>query len=660
MPEWAVWAIILFPLTAAGFNGLFVRPTLGSTSRVAAATTITAIAASLALSIWALSEVFSNERVSLPTHEVLAIGQDFTGGTARGISLQIGLLLDGLTAVMLIVAASVSLLVQIYSHGYMSHDSGYVRYYTYMPLFTAAMFTLVLANNLVLLYAGWELVGLSSYLLIGFWFHRPAAAAAAKKAFIVTRFGDFFFLLSIVGIYFLWPDGEAVTFVINDPSAPTDIIRAAGTAIAGTSLTLIALGIFAGAAGKSAQFPLHVWLPDAMEGPTPVSALIHAATMVAAGIFLVARFLPLFEADGAEAARTTVTVIGVFTVIFAASMGLVMNDIKRVLAYSTVSQLGYMMMALGLGAIGPAIFHLFTHAFFKALLFLGAGSVNHATDTFDMRQMGGLRRAMPWTYVTFLVGALSLAGLPPLSGFWSKDAILGFAWSHEGVLSQIVFWGGGFGAFLTALYVMRAFYMTFHGTYRGNSGTNASGHENEFPEGVHESPAVMVAPLVVLATFAIGAWVVDAPGVHFLTDLLEPLGAEAEKLALAPIMISTAAVLAGIAVASWLYRSGAVSAPAMSERFRPLTRLLTNKYYMDDLYEGVIVRRALFRGVWRAIAWFDSDRGVVDRAVNTVGLLGRNVGRAVARAQSGQLQAYAAVFSLGVVVIFAVYAVWGG
>ena len=646
MPEWSVWAIILLPLLAAGINGLFVRPMLGGTNRVAAASTIAAIGASFLLSLWALSEVLADHRLTFPTYEVLAAGN---------LSLRVGLLVDGLTAVMLIVVTSVSLLVQIYSLGYMGRDDGYVRYYTYMPLFTAAMLTLVLANNLILLYAGWELVGLASYLLIGFWYQRPAAAAAAKKAFIVTRFGDFFFLLSILGIFFLWPDGQPVTFVIDDPNAPTDVLRLAGNAIVGASLILIALGIFAGAAGKSAQFPLHVWLPDAMEGPTPVSALIHAATMVAAGVFLVARFLPFFQADGAEAARTTVALIGVFTAVFAATMGLVMNDIKRVLAYSTISQLGYMVMALGIGAIGAAMFHLLTHAFFKALLFLGAGSVNHATGTFDMRETGGLRKAMPWTYATFLLGALSLSGIPPFSGFWSKDAILGHAWALGGTVPQIVFWGGAFTAFLTGAYVMRAVYLTFHGRYRGPAASQAHGSDGH--GGPHESPLVMVAPLVLLALLAVVAWVANAPGVHVVTDLLEPLGAEAEHLLAVPIAISVAAALAGVAVATALYRSGATEATTISARLGPLVRILRNKYYLDSLYEDLFVRRAMLQGLWRSLAWFDSE--VVDRAVNTVGLVGRNVGRAVARAQSGQVQTYAAVFSLGIVAIVAVYAVWG-
>ena len=401
MPEALVWLIIAAPLAAAVINGLIIRPMFGPVTRLASGVTIAAIGLSFLLSLWALSAVWTDHEVVLPLHEIVRVEE---------FALRIGLLLDGLTAIMLVVVTSVSLLVQIYSHGYMSEDRSYVRYYTFMALFTSAMLTLVLANNLILLFVGWELVGLCSYLLIGFWFTRPAAAAAAKKAFIITRFGDLFFLLAILGIFLLWPDDAPVTFVLSDPDASMDLLRAGGTVLTGASLTFICLGIMAGAAGKSAQFPLHTWLPDAMEGPTPVSALIHAATMVAAGVFLVGRFLPLFEE--AETARTIVALIGGFTVVFAASMGLVMNDIKRVLAYSTISQLGYMFLALGLGALGPALFHLFNHAFFKALLFLGSGSVNHATGTFDMRLMGGLRKAMPLTYGVFLIGSLSLAGIP--------------------------------------------------------------------------------------------------------------------------------------------------------------------------------------------------------------------------------------------------------
>ena len=462
MPEALVWLIIAAPLAAAVINGLIIRPMFGPVTRIGSGVTIAAIGLSFLLSLWALSAVWTDHEVVLPLHEIVRVEE---------FALRIGLLLDGLTAIMLVVVTSVSLLVQIYSHGYMSDDKSYVRYYTFMALFTSAMLTLVLANNLILLFVGWELVGLCSYLLIGFWFTRPAAAAAAKKAFIITRFGDLFFLLAILGIFLLWPDDTPVTFALSDPDASMDLLRAGGTVLTGAALTFICLGIMAGAAGKSAQFPLHTWLPDAMEGPTPVSALIHAATMVAAGVFLVARFLPLFEE--AETARTIVALIGGFTVVFAASMGLVMNDIKRVLAYSTISQLGYMFLALGLGALGPALFHLFNHAFFKALLFLGSGSVNHATGTFDMRLMGGLRKAMPLTYGVFLIGSLSLAGIPPFSGFWSKDEILGIAWSHGGTLGTLLFVLALAGAFMTAAYIFRALYMTFHGEYRGGEAQEA-------------------------------------------------------------------------------------------------------------------------------------------------------------------------------------------
>ena len=317
---------------------------------------------------------------------------------------------------MLIVVVLVSLMVQVYSHGYMRDDPSYARYYAFMSLFTASMIGLVQASNIIQLYVFWELVGLCSYLLIGFWHHRPAAAAAAKKAFIVTRLGDLGFLIAILFLFF---NSDAYAALGLNFLEIGDIQKGAALGVlGGLSATGLAIGIFCGAVGKSAQFPLHVWLPDAMEGPTPVSALIHAATMVAAGVFLIARFFPVFEASAD--AMTTVAMIGAFTALLAATMALVTNDIKRVLAYSTVSQLGYMVAALGLGAYGIALFHLFNHAIFKALLFLGAGSVNHSTGTFDMRYMGGLRRVMPITYIVTLLGGLSLIGIFPLAGFWEQ------------------------------------------------------------------------------------------------------------------------------------------------------------------------------------------------------------------------------------------------
>ena len=656
MPEAAVWLIIAAPLAAAIINGLIIRPALGPVTRLAATITIAAIGLSFALSLWALAVVWTDHAVQLPLHEIIRVDT---------FALRIGLLLDGLTAIMLVVVTSVSLLVQIYSHGYMLEDRSYVRYYTLMALFTASMLTLVLANNLILLFVGWELVGLCSYLLIGFWFTRPSAAAAAKKAFIITRFGDFFFLLAILGIFLMWPDGTPVTFALSDPDSSMDLLRAGGTVLTGAALTWICLGIMAGAAGKSAQFPFHTWLPDAMEGPTPVSALIHAATMVAAGVFLVARFLPLFEE--AETARIIVALVGAFTLVFAASMGLVMNDIKRVLAYSTVSQLGYMFLALGLGALGPALFHLFNHAFFKALLFLGSGSVNHASGTFDMRLMGGLRRFMPWTYGVFLIGSLSLAGIPPFSGFWSKDEILGAAWSYGGALGALLFVVAIVGAFMTAAYIFRALFMTFHGDYRGGEAQDAHAgadahetHDEGHGTTPHESPWIMVVPMAILSVLAIGSWFINNPETHWFTDLLKPLGAHVEEIQIIPAAIGLVAGLLGIGVATVLYRGGATSAPSISRPLAPITALLTRKYFMDELYEGVVIRWLMYGRVWRFFAWFDSDRGVVDRAVNTLGLFGRNVGKGMRVIENGQLQTSLAALSIGAVVIVAVYVAWGG
>ena len=508
--EIAVWLIFLLPLASFLVIGLFVRPLLGSGARAAGWVTISAIAGSLALSIWALASVASNHgAVEFEPHTWLTVG---------GLDISVGIVLDGLTAVMLLVVTSVSLLIQIYSTAYMKGDGGYARYFAYMSLFTASMAGLVMSSNLVQMFVFWELVGACSYLLIGFWFHRPSAAAAAKKAFVVTRVGDFGFLLAILYLFF---NADSFTAQGLNPLEVTDLHAAIAVGGVMTSAVAgwVAGGIFAGAVGKSGQVPLHTWLPDAMEGPTPVSALIHAATMVAAGVFLVARFFPVFEAS--EEAMRTVAIVGGVTAIFAASIGLVQNDIKRVLAYSTISQLGYMMLALGVGAYGPAIFHLFTHAFFKALLFLGAGSVSHAAGgTFDMRYMGGLRRRMPWTWVAFLIGALSLAGIAPTAGFWSKDEILSYARAGATWDAELVFWLGLVAAFMTAFYIFRALFMTFEGEYRGGAEADpeADAHGDAEP---HESPPSMVFPLVLLglATLAVG-WLVNP-----LTDL--PCGSPA-------------------------------------------------------------------------------------------------------------------------------------
>src|SRR5579883_3125859 len=468
-PEGFAWAIFLLPvascvlITLALATGLLRRGNL----RLAGYLTILCIFVAFLLSLWALAAVNHNDGHPLgyTSHQWLQF---------PGFSFTLGLRVDGLTAVMLIVVTSVSTLVQFYSQGYMEGDPGYGRYYAYMSLFTASMLGLVLADSILMIFIFWELVGLCSFLLIGFWFHKPSAAAAAKKAFITTRVGDVGFM---IGILILWTHTN--TFNI----AQLHRLAASG-AIGSTTLTLAALGIFAGAAGKSAQVPLHIWLPDAMGGPTPVSALIHAATMVAAGVYLVARMFPVFDAPGASGALHTVAWIGAITAIVAATMGVVNPDIKKVLAYSTISQLGYMMLSLGTGAYVAAIFHLMNHAYFKALLFLGSGSVNHASNTFDMRRMGGLRKVMPVTFVTFLIASLSLSGVPPFSGFYSKDDILHAAWNDN----KILFVLGFLVVFMTAFYMFRAIFLTFFGEFRGGVP-----HHDHWTEGWEMIPVGAVA-----------------------------------------------------------------------------------------------------------------------------------------------------------------------
>jgi NADH-quinone oxidoreductase subunit L len=500
-----------------------------------------------------------------------------------------------------------------------------------MSLFTASMLGLVLADNLFQLFVFWEMVGLCSYLLIGFWFHRPAAANAAKKAFIVTRLGDFGFLAAILLLF-----TSTGTFDIGQLQG----LAVAGT-LAGTTLTWAAIGIFSGAMGKSAQFPLHVWLPDAMEGPTPVSALIHAATMVAAGVFLVARTFPLFEHS--VQAVTTVAAIGGFTAIFAASMGLVMHDIKRVLAYSTISQLGYMMLGLGTGGVAIGIFHLFNHAFFKALLFLGAGSVNHATGTFDMRHMGGLRKIMPWTYATFLIASLSIAGIWPLSGFWSKDEILASSLEGQPVLFVLAM----ITVFMTAFYMFRVMFLTFGGEYRGGGPETHGAHP-------HESPSVMVMPMVVLAVLAVvsGFWNVTGQFGAFMghgetKGFVEGFfGIFAHPLPWFSLILAGLGILLSYAIygAKWL------SAEQIGRRFAPLYTLFYRKYWLDELYKKGIVGLVLMRRLFTGLHLLDS-RGV-DGVVNGLARVTVVGGKVLRRGETGQLQLYGLIMAVGLVVIF--------
>jgi NADH-quinone oxidoreductase subunit L len=655
IPYQFAWLIMLLPLGSFVLNGLILRLFLKPESKVYGYIAILAIGASAVLSVWALFSVMASA-----LHEIAV--PDITWLVIQGaVNIHIGLILDPLVAVMLVVVTIVSLMVQIYSLGYMHGDpAGYYRYYTWMSLFTFSMLGLVLSDNLLFTFVFWEMVGLCSYLLIGFWFHRPSAANAAKKAFITTRIGDFGFLAAILILF-----KSTGTFDI----VQLHTLAAAGT-LAGAALTWAALGIFAGAVGKSAQFPLHVWLPDAMEGPTPVSALIHAATMVAAGVFLVARMMPLFVHS--MTALTVVAVIGGFTAIFAATMGLAATDIKRVLAYSTISQLGYMMLGLGAAGIAVALeiangslpaegvivaakaataigmFHLFTHAYFKSLLFMGSGSVNHATGTFDMRLMGGLRKTMPWTYATFLIGSLSLAGIWPLAGFWSKDEILATVLENQPVL----FWLAIVTVFLTAFYMFRAIFMTFHGEYRGGE---HSAHTTSH-SGTHESPGVMVGPLIFLSILAIGVgwWNVTGGFSAFMGHAVEGESQGFPGSLFAPFshalpVIALLVALFGIFAAYAIYIKRWIKATTMGKIFGPLYTLVYRKYFMDELYENIIVKGILLKGLFTVFRLFDSKG--VDGAVNGAGGIVIGGGRGIRHIQTGQVQLYALFIGIGLAAI---------
>ncbi|MEA2460421.1 MAG: NADH-quinone oxidoreductase subunit [Actinomycetota bacterium] len=544
-------------------------------------------------------------------------------------------LVDELSAIMVLVVTGVGTLIHLYSIGYMRDDPRFPRFFVYMNLFAFSMLLLVLADNLLLLYVGWEGVGLCSYLLIGFWFERKTASDAAKKAFLVNRIGDFSFLLGI--LLLAVTVGGLGLGQIND---------AAGGMTAGIA-TLAALLLLGGATGKSAQIPLYVWLPDAMEGPTPASALIHAATMVTAGVYLVARLHPVFEASGGLA-LTVVAWVGALTALWAALMAATEYDIKRVLAYSTVSQLGYMFLANGVGAYSAGIFHLITHAFFKALMFMGAGSVMHSLGgETDMRKMGGLRKIMPITGLTFMAGWLAISGIVPFSGFFSKDAILASAW-HEG---QYILWAiGVFTAFLTAFYMSRLYLRVFEG-------------EVKVPEGVHahESPWTMTVPLVALAVGAVGAGVINLPGSLWLEHFLEPaLGETAVPEGLVPWILGGAALLvafAGIALARFFYLTergtdlrGRLRRGSWLDRFIEVAR---NKFYVDELYGRAFVLPGKDLANFAA---YSIDARVIDGVVNGSGWFIGGSSEGLRRVQTGYVRNYAAIFLLGVVLVLSALA----
>ena len=561
------------------------------------------------------------------------------------LNITFGLLIDPLTSIMMVVVSGISFLVQIYSLGYMHGDKSYTRYFAYMSLFTGSMLGLVMSRNILQLFIFWELVGVTSYLLIGFWFNRSSAAVAAKKAFIMTRFGDFGFLFSII-------------YLFNFNPASLDIIELYKMIAAGTISTKIAtiasLGFLFGAIGKSAQFPLHSWLPDAMEGPTSVSALIHSATMVTAGVFLIARLFPLFDHSQI---MILIASIGAITSLIAATMGLTSTDIKRVLAYSTISQLGYMVMALGLGAYSAAIFHLFTHAFFKAGLFLCAGSVHHASGTFNMKFMGGLQSKMKLTYYSMLICGVSLAGIFPLSGFWSKDEIILSTFNHGGFIGYLFLLIGLIVAFMTAFYMFRTISLTFYGSFRGGGDEERKvlqSNNIEVPETVQnvhleESPKFMTYPLIVLSFFAIFIGYAANPvfsdlifiNKHAFSEFLEKSleiyhyhGTHSFNLSIA--LLSTFMAVIGSLFALNTYRSK--TEIYKNTLMKNINYFIDKKYFIDYLYEKIIVENIFYETICRSLAWIDNN--IFDQINILLSSLSYRFGLNSLKLQDGQIHSY--------------------
>ncbi len=545
------------------------------------------------------------------------------------LHVDVALRVDPLSGVMIMVITGVGFLIHVYSVGYMAHDEDVVRYFIYLNLFTAAMLLLVLGDNILLLFVGWEGVGLCSYLLVGFWYTDNENASAGKKAFIVNRIGDAGFLLGLFLLFWSLGAHEVWTLTFSEIEANASVLPV-GT------VTIICLLFFVGAAGKSAQIPLYVWLPDAMAGPTPVSALIHAATMVTAGIYLIARMHFLYSLSPTTLA--VVATVGAGTALFAATIALVQTDIKKVLAYSTVSQLGYMFLGLGVGAYAAGVFHVMTHAFFKALLFLGAGSVIHGMrDEQDITKMGGLRTKMPTTYGTFAVGCLAIAGFPFLSGFFSKDLILEHAFgSPHG--SSVLWIVGTVGAGLTAFYMFRLLFVTFWGENRADP---------EVAHHIHESPQAMTIPLVVLAIFSL------IGGYFTLPELLSPLyGHDHPHVPALVKYLPTILGLGGIGLAYRLYVQDPGLADRLSERFSGLHQLLLNKYYIDEIYEAIIVQPILAASDWLWKIW---DTVVIDGLVNGTALVVQANGLLFRFWQTGNVQTYALSLSCGAIVILGYY-----
>src|SRR5437879_4171443 len=644
-----LWIIPLLPLLGSAINGLF------------GAKWTKAIVNSLALGSTGLSFACALEAVReflgyYETNHKAWVKPFFDWIVAGNFRAGIDLQLDHLTVVMLLVVTGVGFLIHIYSTGYMAHEEGYYRFFSYLNLFMFFMLILVLAANYVLLFVGWEGVGLCSYLLIGFYFLRKSAADAGKKAFIFNRIGDFGFML---GMFLLFRSFGSLDFQTVFERAATWQPEAMGQF--GT-ITVACILLFVGATGKSAALPLYVWLPDAMEGPTPVSALIHAATMVTAGVYVVARSHVLFS--HAPTAMYIVAIVGCATAFFAATIGLVQRDIKKVLAYSTVSQLGYMFLACGVGAFGAGIFHLMTHAFFKALLFLSAGSVIHAMGgEQNMNRMGGLGKKIPWTYLTMLTATLTIAGFPPFAGFFSKDSILLSAFQSEYGGHNLGYTLYAFGlatALLTAFYMFRLIFLTFHGKQR----------YDEHQVHVHESPSNMVAPLMLLAVLSPVGGLVAAPaflpgGTDYFAKFLQPVyggaevaaaeaGAHSLELWLAGVAVVTAFV--GAMVAYWLYLKRPEKADGLVKSLNPAYTTLLNKYYVDELYAAVVVKPLLW--ISTKVLWQAADVAGIDGTVNGIGEGATDIGDGVRHTQSGNTRSYAVWVVVGAIAIIAVIFFW--
>ena len=630
-----LWIILALPLAGAAINGLFGK---NWPKRAVNSVAI----GSVSLAFVAVAELV-REFVQLSPCQTPWVKNYFPWIIAGPFRVDFALQVDQLSIVMMLTVSFVGMLIHIYSTGYMEHEGGYYRFFSYLNLFMFFMLTLVLAANIVVMFVGWEGVGLCSYLLIGFWFLKKSAADAGKKAFIVTRIGDFGFTVGILLLFWTFRSVDFATIFSKVAENPTDV----------GVLTSICLLLFAGAIGKSAQLPLYVWLPDAMEGPTPVSALIHAATMVTAGVYMVARMNPLFSR--APIAMFAVAIVGTITAFYSATIGLVQTDIKKVLAYSTVSQLGYMFLGCGVGAYAAGIFHLMTHAFFKGLLFLAAGSVIHAVGgDQDMRHMGGLRKKIPVTFWTMFIATLAITGFPPFAGFFSKDEILYSA--YAGPLANKVLYALGLSAaLLTSFYMFRLVFLTFFGSPR----------YDEQKVHVHESPKNMLAPLVILAILStIGGWFA-APkfwgGQDYFHNFLGPVFAQADKLAPAVEMSEEAAhtlewqlsgvavIVAGIGliVAWWFYIRQPKAPEALAKSLHGPYTLLLNKYYGDEIYLALIVRPLLWLStnvLWRVV-----DEGMIDGTVNGAAHVAREAGGELRKLQSGNARSYAAWVVIGAV-----------